>query len=164
MRTQLDGKAYLQKLQTVAYLYLGVPLIIFIYLYLESSVDQLKEIVQSEYHLTLFVPTMVSCFLIIYWGRRKHRTMVGQARQKTQLIEKLLLYKKANNYRFFTYGLSSIIICCGFYVTNYQAFAALFGIMIVLFSINNPNSRKIVTDLKLDQLDKKIIINGLEIP
>ncbi len=39
----------------------------------------------------------------------------------------------------------------------------MFGVMIVLFSINNPNARKIVTALKLKEEEKKIILTGLEI-
>jgi hypothetical protein len=36
--------------------------------------------------------------------------------------------------------------------------------MIVLFSINNPNARKVVKDLKLLENDKDIILRGLDIP
>ncbi|MCG8309673.1 MAG: hypothetical protein MI975_19920 [Cytophagales bacterium] len=164
MHNQLDTKNYVQRLQTIAYLNLGAPLIPFIYLYLESSVDELEEIIQAEYHAVTLIPIVILCLMIIYRGIRKHRSMLEKARLGKELKEKLILYRKANNYRFFTYGLSSILITIGFYLTNFQAFAALFGIMIVLFSINNPNTRKIVNDLKLKNSDKQIILNGLEIP
>ncbi len=81
-----------------------------------------------------------------------------------KLSEKLNIYRKASNTRFVVYGTSAFLICIGFYMTNFQAFAVLFGIMIVLFSINNPNARKIVNDLKLRDQEKEIILNGLDIP
>jgi len=164
MNAQLDGKIYLQKLQTVAYLCLGVPLIFFIYLYLESSVDHLDEIIPSNYHLVLLIPILLICLIIIFWGRKKFTLAIEQAQSKSDLKEKLNLYRLANNYRFIIYGLSALLITFGFYLTNYQPFAALFGIMIVLFSINNPSTKKIVSDLNLKKSEKDIILKGLDIP
>jgi len=163
MRTQLDGKSYIQKIQTVAYLCLGAPMLFFIYLYLESSVDQLEEKVPSKYHLSILIPVVLFCVAIIYWSMKKYRFFIQESFSTSELKEKLNLYKTANKYRFLSYGASTFIITCGFYLTNYQPFAALFGIMIVLFSINNPNSRKVITELKLNKLEKEIILKGLEI-
>ncbi len=77
--------------------------------------------------------------------------------------DKLQLYKNASNTRFLFYGISTSLITIGFYLTNFKPFAVMFGVMIVLFSINNPNARKIVTALKLKEEEKKIILTGLEI-
>jgi hypothetical protein len=86
-----------------------------------------------------------------------------EAAQKSHLKEKLTDYQKASNARFVYYGLSTFLITIGFYLTNLQPFAALFGVMLVLFSINNPSSRKIVIDLKLKGDEKKAILSDEEI-
>lgn len=164
MSTQQNGKTYIQKIQTTAYLCLGIPLLFFIYLYLESSVDRLEEIVPSIYHLYILLPTVLICVFLIYWGMKKYRFLINESFSRSALREKLNLYQTANTYRFVTYGVSALLISFGFYLTNDQPFAALFAIMIVLFSINNPNSRKIITELKLNKSEKEIILNGLDIP
>ena len=164
MALPLDGKLYLQKLQTFAYLCLGLPLLFFIYLYLESSVDQLTGLIAEDHHMGFLIVMTIVGILIIFVGIKKRRQLLEEAMQKEKLVEKLKIYRLSNNLRFLSYGLSSSIVTIGFYLTNFQAFAALFGIMIVLFSIHNPNSRKIVTDLKLKGSEKEILINGLEIP
>lgn len=164
MGQQLNGRTYLQKLQTVAYLCIGIPLLFFIYVYLESSVDQLEEIIPSNYHLLILFSLTFICLIIIYWSIKKYRFLITQSFSTLVLREKLALYQEANNNRFIIYGISAMMISIGFYLTNFQPFAALFGIIVVLFSINNPNARKIVTELKLRNKDKEIIYNGLEIP
>lgn len=164
MGQQLNGRTYLQKLQTVAYLCIGIPLLFFIYVYLESSVDQLEEIIPSNYHLSILFSLTFICLIIIYWSIKKYRFLINQSYSTLVLREKLALYQEANNNRFIIYGISAMMISIGFYLTNFQPFAALFGIIVVLFSINNPNARKIVTELKLRNKDKEIIYNGLEIP
>ena len=164
MGQQLNGRIYLQKLQTVAYLCIGIPLLFFIYAYLESSVDQLEEIIPSNYHLYILFPLILICLIINYWSIKKYKFLINQSFSKLALREKLALYQEGNNNRFIMYGISAMMISIGFYLTNFQPFAALFGIIVVLFSINNPNARKIVTELKLRNKDKEIIYNGLEIP
>lgn len=164
MGTQLNGKTYIQKIQTIAYSCLGIPLLFFIYLYLESSVDRLKEIIPSAYHLYVLLPTAIICLLLILWSMKKYRFFIDEAKTKPRLRDKLNLYQTANTYRFISYGTSALLISIGFFLTNAQPFAALFAIMIVLFSINNPNSRKIITELKLNKSEKEIILNGLDIP
>lgn len=164
MDKPLNGKAYFQRIQNVAYLCLGLPLVLFIYLYLESSVDELTEIIPFSYHVSLFVPVFLICVILIYWGMKKYRLLINRAITIKKLREKLMLYQKASAIRFTTYGVSALLIAFGFYLTNYQPFAILFGVMIVFFSINNPNTRKIVNELRLKKPEKEIILNGLDIP
>ena len=155
---------YLQKLQTMAYVSLGIPLLFFIYIYLESSVDRLDEIIQPSYHFALFAPLAVLSLVLLYWNHKKFKNDMQQILDVSGLREKLGAYQLASNRRFYVYGFCSLLICIGFYLTNYQPFAALFGIMLVLFSIHNPSTMRIVKDLQLKNKEKEIIINGLDIP
>lgn len=163
MSQQQTGKTYLQKLQTFAYICLGFPLLFFIYVYLESSVDQLIPLVNPDYNLIIFIPSFILALLLILYGRKQYSSLKNEAIDKPSLKQKLLHYQKANNVRFLFYGMSTLLITIGFFLTNYQAFAALFGIMLVLFSINNPNQKKIITELKLKGDEREVIITGSEI-
>ena len=164
MSQQLTGKTYLQKLQTFAYVCLGLPLLFFIYLYLESSVERLVPLINQEQILYLFTPLLIVSIFLVYTANKKFKSINNSAILETDFLRKLTTYQKASNTRFFYYGISTLLITIGFYITNFQPLAALFGIMIVLFSINNPNQRKIVRDLKLKDPEKTIILKGLEIP
>jgi hypothetical protein len=164
MKSQQTGKTYLQKLQTFAYVCLGIPLLFFIYFYLESSVDQLEPIFSPEYNWYIFVPSFVLALSLIFFGASRYNSTKEMAATQSSFKDKLKLYQTANNTRFLFYGISTTIITLGFYLTNFKPFTAMFGIMIVLFSINNPNARKIVTALKLKDEEKKIILDGLDIP
>jgi hypothetical protein len=164
MRQQETGKTYIQKLQTFAYVCLGFPLLFFIYFYLESSVDRLEPKIGHEYSLFIFIPAFLMSMILIYLGFRNYHSMKLSAIEKVDFKEKLRLYLKASNTRFLYYGACTSIITLGFFITNYEPFAALFGVMIVFFSIHNPNARKIVNELKLKGEEKSIILTGLEIP
>jgi len=164
MNKQLNGKTYLQKVQNIAYLCLAPPLLIFIYLYLESSVDRLNEIIPSSYHVTVFISIFIICLALIFWSIKKFRFIIGEAIPSKDFKKKLSLYQRASNTRFFIYGTSALLTTLGFYLTDFQPFAGLFGILIVLFSLYNPSARKIVNDLKLKKNEKEIILKGLDLP
>jgi hypothetical protein len=163
MRQDLTGKIYLQKLQTFAYLCLGLPLLFFIYSYLESSVDELIPLVPIAYNVFVFFPVLILTSGTLFLGAKSFKSSKLRATEISDFNHKLQVYQKASNTRFLSYGISTLLVTIGFYITNYQPFAILFGIMMVLFSINNPSTRKIVTDLKLKGEEKKAILTGSEI-
>ncbi|MCK5208427.1 MAG: hypothetical protein KAQ79_10415 [Cyclobacteriaceae bacterium] len=160
----LNGKEYIRKLINIAHLSIGIPLLFFIWVYLESTAETLNPIVNEEYKMMVFIPVFIFSILLIVWGHKKYNIILSEARESDPLSEKLKLYQRGTTIRFVTYSISSILISIGFFLTDFQVFAALFGIMIVLFSINNPNARKVVRDLKLVENDKDIILKGLDIP
>lgn len=163
MRQQETGKTYIQKLQTFAYICLGFPLLFFIYIYLESSVGRLEPRIGQGYNLFIFAPAFLLAMGLIYLSIKNYNALKAEAITKTDFKEKLKIYHKASNTRFLYYGASTSIITLGFFITNYEPFAALFGVMIVLFSIHNPNARKIANELKLKGDEKSIILTGLQI-
>lgn len=163
MDKPLDAKTYLQKLQTVAYVSLGFPLVFFIYVYLESSAEQLQPKIPSAYFLVVMIPVLLISAASIFWSFKKYNSMLAESIENPSLIQKLAVYRTANNYRFIVYGLIAVLISLSFYLTNYEPFAAIYGILLVLFSIHNPNTHKIVRELKLEHQEKEIILNGLEI-
>jgi len=139
-------------------------LLFFIYIYLESTSESLVPIVGQEHQMLLFIPTFIISLLLIIWGHKKFNLHVSKARPMDNLINKLVHYQKGTTQRFVAYSVSSSLISIGFFLTDFQVFAALFGIMIVLFSINNPNARKTVIDLQLKDDERNTVIKGLDLP
>jgi hypothetical protein len=160
----LNAKDYTRKLTNIYYLSIGIPLLFFIWVYLESSAEKLNPLLDPKYRIPVFVAVFIISLALIVLGRNKFNTRLSEARQKDQLIKKLVLYQKGTTIRAFAYSVSSLLISIGFFLTDFQPFAAFYGIVIVLFSINNLNQRKIVADLLLKDDDKKIILDGLDLP
>lgn len=160
----LNGKEYIRKLINIAHLSIGIPLLFFIWVYLESTAETLNPVIHKEYKMMVFIPVFISSLLLIYWGHKKYNVILSKAWGKDHLLDKLKLYRQGTTIRFVTYSISSFLISIGYFLTDFQVFAALFGIMIVLFSINNPTARKVVMDLKLIDNDRINILKGLDIP
>lgn len=164
MSEQLNGKEYIRKLKIIAHLNIGIPLLFFIYVYLESTAEMLNPFIAEEFKMTVFIPICLTGLVLIIIGHKKYNQNISAAGEKEKLSEKLNRYKKGTTIRFISYSISALLISIGFYLTDFQPFAALFGIMIVLFSINNPTARKAVIDLRLKDKDKEIILKGLDLP
>ncbi len=160
----LNSKEYIRKLINIAYLSIGIPLLFFIYVYLESTSESLVPMVDQEYQLMLFIPIFIISTILIIWGHKRFSLHISEAKKMDALSGKLARYQIGTTQRFVSYSISSMLISIGFFLTDFQVFAALFGIMIVLFSINNPNARKTVIDLKLKGDEKNTVLMGLDFP
>ncbi len=163
MQSQANGRTYLQNLQLVAYGSLAMPLVAFIYLYLESSIDRLEALVDERFHGWLFLCLLSVCGFAVYRVNMTFKKLKSLAATKTVFFEKLSDYKKATTVLFVGYAMVTAVFTIGFYLTNFQPFAAVFGIMLVLFSINNPTAGRIVKDLGLKDREKQIIMKGEDI-
>ncbi len=160
----LSGKEYVRKLINIAYLNIGIPLLFFAWVYLESNAETLIPKVAENQRLILFIPIVVTSLVFILFGHKKHSYFTKKARKEEDFVNKLVIYQKATTHRFIFYSISSLLITFGFFMTDFQPFAALFGIMIVLFSINHPNAKKVADDLRLKDDNRKIILEGLDLP
>lgn len=160
----LNGKEYIRKLINIAYLSIGIPLLFFIWVYLESTAETLIPIIDQKYKISVFVSVFIISLILIVLAHNKYKVHLREARSRNLLSDKLIIYQKGTTVRFVSYSISSLIISIGFFLTDFQPFAAFFGIMIVLFSINNPNARKIVFELQLKDDDKEIMLKGLDLP
>ncbi|NJN27694.1 MAG: hypothetical protein HC819_17860 [Cyclobacteriaceae bacterium] len=156
----LNGKEYIRKLVTIAYLNVGFPLLLFIWVYLEVTADLLPSSIDPAYHLTVFISVLLLSLAIILVGLRKYKLQIMLSGTTDRLTEKLAYYKKGLTARFVSYAIAAFIITVAYYLTTFRPFEALFGIMIVLFSIHSPNARRVVAHLKLKNEDRLIILEG----
>lgn len=163
MQKLTSGRLYLQNLQLIAYGSLAIPLVTFIYLYLESSIDRLEARLDENYHGWLFLVFFLFGGIVVFRINVAFKKLKTEAFEKTEFTEKLSIYQQANKILFIGYAAITAFFTLGFYLTNFQPFAATFGFMIVLFSINNPTAGRIVKDLKLKDREKEIIMKGEEI-
>lgn len=155
-----DAREYVRSLVNIAYIGLGIPLLIFIWVYLESSSEKLVPVFTGDVSMVILMICGVMSIALFWWGRIKFSVFRNKARALQPLTEQLSLYKKAILYRFISYALMATLVTVGYFLTDFAPFEALFGGMIVLFSIHNPTARSVVSDLKLQGEDKTIVLKG----
>lgn len=164
MSEKLNTKEYLRKLVNIAYINIAIPLVFFIWVYLESTSNQLIPITDYRSEKYVFFGTLIFGTVLVFLGHRRFELLLNQSKQIAPLYGKLLIFQKALTIRFIAYAVASSLFTIGFYVTNYQPFTFLFGLMIVLFSIHSPNARRVAKNLKLKKEDRLILLEGLDIP
>ena len=144
-----NPKEYLQQIINFAYLSIGIPLLIFGWLYLQASTEALSPLVSPTFNIALFTLVTIAMAGIVIYTSIKFKRRMNDAWEKEDLIEKLVIHKHAVWMKFSFYALISVLIDLAFYISASEYFGALFTIMIILFSINNPSLPSIVKDLRL---------------
>ena len=163
MNEQYTGKSYVRTLQNIAFASQGLPIVAFIYVYLESTHNELPEIIPGAWHHVLFLPVMAVCGLLLYWSYKNYKNLIGQALAENDFARQLDIYKRATTTRYIVYGTCAAFITAGLYLTSYEPFTVLFAIMIILLSAHNPNARRIVRELRLKDHKKDVILQDMEI-
>jgi hypothetical protein len=164
MSENLNAKEYIRKLINIAYINVGIPLLFFIWVYLESSSEQLIPLVDAEHEMLVFWPVLIFGAVLLFIGFRKFRQLLEQSISAQELSNKLRIYQKGLTIRFISYSFTSCLITIGFYLTDYKPFTFIFGLMIILFSIHSPNARRVAHNLKLKNEERLVILEGLDIP
>ena len=114
MSELLNAKEYIRKLVNIAYINVGIPLLFFIWVYLESSSEQLIPLIGSEYKLTVFIPVLLICLIIIILGVRKFKLQLLLCSARDRLADKLIMYQKGVTIRYIGYSISALLITIGF--------------------------------------------------
>ncbi len=155
-----NSKQYQQSLITIAYLCAGLPLLLFGWLFLEVSHGNVEPKV-GEVRL-YFGITVAFMLLIVFVGIHFFRQLNAKARSQEVLTDKLAVYRNAVLLRMLSYAAASLVVIAAMYVTAEEFFSALYAIMIVLFSINNPSLPGIAKDLKLTGTQRSDFLKNRE--
>ena len=147
----------------IAYVSIGGPLIVFVWIYLEVLSDRFEPVVLNDYHPYIMAAIVLLGIALVAYSFVKGQSFLKEARAATSLGDKLYTYKKKISLQHVTYGIVSGFITLGFYLTAYVPFEFLFFIMIFLVSIHQPNATRTVRDLGLKESEKDIITRGLDI-
>ena len=156
-----NPKEYLQQIINFAYLSIGIPLLIFAWLYLRASRDALEPLVTQSFNIALYVLTTFGMAGVVVYTTIKFKKLMNEAWEKEDLLDKLVIHKKAVMMKFGLYALTALFIDLAFYLSASQFFGALFTIMFILFSINNPSLPSIVKDLQLKGRNREVMLKNV---
>ncbi len=157
-----NSREYLRVLISRAYLSFAIPLLLFGWLYLESTAHNLKPLIPSEMINTVSWLILLVMIFFIVAGYRKSSAMIKLARAEATFFKKLLIYRSALTLRFIYFSVAALFVSLGLYLTANELISVLFAGVIVIFSINNPSLQAIVRDLWLKDDEKDTILKVKE--
>lgn len=78
-----------------------------------------------------------------------------------QLIRKLEVFKSAALQKYLLLTASTVLIIIGFYLSAEEFYAALYGLMIIIFSVHRPTPERFIRDMRLGKEERQALREGL---
>lgn len=155
---------YLNTLNIIFYLIVGVPLALFCVLYLKfEGQGGLQQTSRDTFNLFLHViiPLLtVACIAGAYIYYRKSRR---QVKPETSLGDKLLFFYRISIIQYGILFAANILPVIGLYLSGEQIFPALYAIALVAFSINRPTLHRIIKALRLNKEERHNLIHNQDL-
>lgn len=156
---------YFIKLNLVFHAILAAPLLLFIYIYLETENGTMQPPVSSAkslgfLQLAITLVTAIFVFLAFSW----YRTRINQVQLKERLTQKLGQYLKIGVVQYLLFGVASFAAVTGLYLTGKGWYTGLYVIVLMLMSINRPTLKKISDDLRLKGEERQIVLHKKALP
>ncbi len=158
------GEFY-NKLNLFFHLLIAGPLLVFVFLYLESNAGDGRELlVQGEMATVLRYSLPMIIILSAAMSFVMFKRSLQVARNEVGLQNKLSHYFR---YSFVKYGMiefSSIAAVLGLYLTDELIYTVLYVALLMLLSVSRPTVYRICRELKLDGKEKDIVLHKKEMP
>ena len=154
-----DGLDFIGKVRNVIYILIGIPLIVFVILYLNLIRNKVYEGLLSE-EFTLVVKIVFTLLIIgdvIYAYVLFNKKLKG-ARAKDDLKIKLEKYYHAVVLKFSIMEAAVLLSLIGLLLTADNLFTGIFVAFVFIYSINSPNIYKVMRELRLDKESRKSML------
>ncbi len=159
-----NARTFIHKLRNRAHITLAAPLLLFFWLYLEWSSNQLRGLpLQASYINIVEILGLMSGIIVLGWGIYKHKILIKMSQMQPLLSEKLEKYKDAKHIIFIALPVAALLSSAAFYVTANIVFAVLFSVVLIMYSVYNPSEQRLMMDIKADETEREIIKNGIDI-
>ena len=151
---------YYIRLNLVFHAILAAPLLLFIYIYLETRNGDMEPPISDAKNLgflqlSITFITAIFVFLAFSW----YRTRLSQVKPKDHLIKKLEYYRKIGLVQYILFGVASFTTVLGLYLTGKGWYTGLYVIVLMLMSINRPTLKKISDDMRLKGEERQIVLH-----
>lgn len=144
----------------IAYASVGLPMMFFLWMFLELNHGDLKPILEPPYEY-LIVGICGLCVAVLIWmATRIFKSGLSLAWEEPELKEKLIIYEKVSARKFIYLLIASLVTLTGLYICANEIFGLIYAVIIVIFSLGNPTGEKISQDLRLNQQNKKTILKN----
>lgn len=155
-----NSREFQAKLINEAYLSMGIPLLIFLWVFLELLDKNLSPLMADNFVYAFVVVFSLIVIAFIWTSIRIYKNGLKFARGESTLKEKLLIYERASGRKFLFLFFASAFAVVGLYLCASEVFAGLYFVIIFIFSMGSPTKDRIVRDLNLRDEERKIMITG----
>ena len=159
-----DLKDYLYKLNNLFHVLVALPLLAFVYLYLENQVGRVQPLI-SNTDAILVLHYILPLIIIVESGI----AFIITKKSLSVFPNNDLLMKKLNDYfriSLIKYAIlegATIVSVVGYYLTLSKVYMGFYVVLLMIFSINRPTVYRISRDLKLEGEEKDIVLYKREI-
>jgi len=152
-------REYFYKLYIRCYLFLLLPLIVFIFLYFEGQAEKSLLVIQDRFLILISLPVLCLMSVVylttVHWLTRKrlklYSTEVGLGR-------KLDKYSEVISLRFGAGSASSLIMAVGLVTTGNNFFGLFFILILFWMAVQWPSSKKACKALILKGDEYKMVL------
>jgi hypothetical protein len=103
-----------------------------------------------------------AAILLIALGVNSHKKILLKARSLGEISEKMKYYKDAKKKYFFIYlPLSALIATASFYFTAHAIFAAIFSVVLILYSVYNPSPDRLIRETRASKEDASRVMSEI---
>ncbi|MEM1134896.1 MAG: hypothetical protein AAGI07_03580 [Bacteroidota bacterium] len=150
---------YLNKLRSTFYIMVGIPLVLFLLIYLVFRENMYTAIYPEM--PTAIIKILAALFVIaailsfIYYFRE-----LPQVRNRKTLKEKLAQYYRLCNYKFGMLLIISMLNLICYFLSGHVLLAGVYILLLIMFALNNPSYYNVVGNLKLRKEEREIMKNN----
>jgi len=159
-----DLKDYLFKLNNLFHVLVAIPLLGFVYLYLESQVGRMQPLIKDPdtvliLHYILPFIIMVESGIAFVITKKSLSVFPND----DKLMEKLSIYFRISLIKYAILEGAAIVSVIGYYLTLSKVYVVFYVVLLMIFSLNRPTVYRISRDLKLEGEEKDTVIHKREI-
>lgn len=155
-----NSREFQTKLVNEAYLYMGIPLLVFLWAFLEFLDNRLSPFMSANF-VYLFVSVFSLIIIAFIWmALRIFKNGLNLAKQEENLKDKLIIYEKISGRKFLFLFFASAFAVLGLYLCAHEIFPGLYFVIIFIFSMGSPTKDRIVRDLNLRDENRKTMLTG----
>lgn len=152
---------YINKLRGIFYIMVGLPLPVFLVVYLTLRDGTYSPPLQEWTPAWLLWGISILCLVLCAVGYIQFSKETKKIRGlKAPIQEQLDQLISASRNKFLCLELATIINLIVYVLLGHTLFAGLYVAMLILFSMSNPTVHSVSTDLRLPKEEKRKLINN----
>ena len=154
-----DGLDFIGKLRNVIYILIGIPLIVFVVLYLKLIRNNVfKGFFSEEVDIAINIAFTLIIIADVIYAYTLFNKKLKNARTAESLKDKLKGYYRASILKFSIMEAAVLLSLIGLFLTANNLFTGIFIAFIFIYSINSPNIYKVMKDLRLNKESRKLML------
>lgn len=159
----------LENLTNLFYLMVGVPLLAFVWVYLNLKTIYPNTIFSvPAFRPLLHGGILLAALLIAIWAFVQYRRSLlhlkpyaGPSEHLDNTVEKKVdLFRKASLKKYAMLTLSTLLVILGFYLSAEENYAAAYSILLIVFSVNRPTLDRLLRDTRMKKEERDALFEA----